>query len=168
MYAYAHTPFDEETIKPFSLSSGDKPFAFLHSKEVLWTKRITKLLYKTNVFFFKTFTEQGFALVYIDAILLLSNCNEHMFQLDEQLHTTSTKHNLKLAPEKSFFILLKVKFLGQEIGYNTIKPIYSKIDAIFKFPSPTSKVALMSFIGALKFYTKFIEKLLSILNLFMT
>ena len=56
-------------------------------------------------------------------------------------------------------MLLRVKFLGHEIGYNTIKPIHSKIAAIHKIPSPTGKVALMSFIGALNFYTKFIEKL---------
>ena len=56
-----------------------------------------------------------------------------MFQLIEQLHLISTKHNLKLAPEKSFFMLLKVKFLGHEIGYNTIKPIHTKVDAIQKF-----------------------------------
>ena len=82
-----------------------------------------------------------------------------MFQLIEQLHIISTKNNLKLAPEKSFFMLLKVKFLGHEIGCNTIKPIHSKIAAIQKIPSPNGKVALMSFIGALNFYTKFIEKL---------
>ena len=98
---------------------------------------------------FKTLIEQGFALVYIDDILLLSNCREHMLHLIEQLHIISTK-NLKLAPEKSFFMLLKDKFLGHEIGYNTIKPIHSKIAAIQKIPSPTRKVALMSFVGALK------------------
>ena len=56
-------------------------------------------------------------------------------------------------------MLLKVKFLGHEIGYNTINPIHSKNAAIHKIPSPTDKVALTSFIGALNFYTKFIEKL---------
>ena len=86
------------------------------------------------------FIEQGFALVYIDDILLLSDSKEHMFQLIEQLHVISAKNNLKLAPEKSFFILLKVKFLGHEIGYNTIKPIHSKNSAIHKIPSPTGKV----------------------------
>ena len=75
--------------------------------------------------FFKTLIEQGFALVYIDDILLLSTSKEHMFQLIEQLHIISTKNNLKLPPEKSFFMHLKVKFLGHEIGYNTIKPIHS-------------------------------------------
>ena len=64
-----------------------------------------------------------------------------------------------MAPEKSFFMLLIVKILGHEIGYHTIKPIRSKLAAIHKFPSPTGKVALMSFSGALNFYTKFIEKL---------
>ena len=82
-----------------------------------------------------------------------------MFQLIKQLQIISTEHNPKLAPEKSFFMLLKVKFLGHEIGYNAIKTILSKIAAIHKIPSPTGKVALMSFIGALNFYTKFIEKL---------
>ena len=157
MYAYAHKPLDEDTIKLTSFSSGDKLFAFIRGFYGLkglpnfFTKQISTL--------FKTLIEQGFALVYIDDILLLSDSKEHMFQLIEQLHIISTKNNLELAPEISFFMLLKVKLLGHEIGYNTIKPIRSKIAAIHKIPSPTGKVTLMSFIGALNFYTKFIEKL---------
>ena len=80
--------------------------------------------------FFKTLIEQGFALVYIDDILLLSNSKENMFHLIEQLPIISTKSNLRVAPEKSFFMLLKVKFLGHEIGYKTIKHLHSKIAAI--------------------------------------
>ena len=52
-------------------------------------------------------------------------------------------------------MLLKVKLLGHEIGYNTVKPIHSKIAAIHKIPPPNGKNAPMSFIGALNFYTKF-------------
>ena len=92
-------------------------------------------------------------------MLLLSDSKERMFQLIEQLHIISTKNNLKLAPEKSIFMLFKVKFLGHEIGFNTIKPVHSKIAAIHKIASPTGKVALMSLIGALNFYTNIIEKL---------
>ena len=157
MYAYAHTPLDEDTIKLTSFSPGDKLFAFIRGFYGL--KGLRNFFTKQMFTFFKTLIEQVFALVYIDDILLLSDSKEHMFQLIEQLHIISTKNNLKLAPEKSFFMLLKVKFLGHEIGYNTIKPIHSKIAAIHKIPSLTGKVALMSFIGALNFYTKFIEKL---------
>ena len=121
MYAYAHAPLDEDTIKLTSFSSGDKFFAFkrgfygLKGLPYFFTKQLSS--------FFKTLIEQGFALVYIDDISLLSDSKEYMFQLIEQLHIISTK-NLKLAPETSFFMLLKVKFLGHEIGYNTIKPIH--------------------------------------------
>ena len=158
MYAYAHTPLDEETIKLTRFSSGDKLYAFIRGFYGL--KGLPNFFTKQLSTFFKTPIEQGFALVYIDEIMPLSNSKEHMFQLIEQLHIISTKNNLKLAPEKSFFMLLKkFKFLGHEISYNTIKPIHSKIAAIHKIHSPTGKIALMSFIGALNFYTKFIEKL---------
>ena len=76
-----------------------------------------------------------------------------MFQFIEQLH--KYKAQFKISSRKIVFLLLKVKF----IGHNTIKPIHSRVDAIHKIPSHTSKVALMSFIGALNFYTKFIGKL---------
>ena len=157
MYAYAHAPLDEDTIKLTSFSSGDKLFAFIRG--FCGLKRLPNFFTKQMSFFFQTLIEQGFALLYIDNNLLLSDSKEHMFQLIEQLHIISTKNNLKLAPEKSFFVFLKVKFLGHEIGYNTIKPKHSKIAALHKILSPTGKVALMSFIGALHFYTKIIEKL---------
>ena len=157
MYAYAHTPLDEDTIKLTSFYSGDKLFAFIRG--FYGPKGLPNFFTKQMSTFFKTLIEQGFALVYIDDILLLSDSKEHKFQLIEQLHVISTKNHPKPAPEKPFFMLLKVKFLGHEIGYNTIKPIHSKIAAIQNIPSPTGKIALMSFIGALNFYTKFIEKI---------
>ena len=143
MYAYAHTPLDEDTIKLTSFSSGDKLFAFIRGFYGL--KGLPNFFTKQMSTFFKTLIEQGFALVYIDDILLLSDSKEHMFQLIEQLHVISTKNNLKLATQKSFFKLLKVNILGHEIGYNTMKPIHSKIAAIHKIPSPTGKGAPMSF-----------------------
>ena len=130
MYAYAHTPLDEETMKLTSFSSGDKLFAFIRG--FYGPKGLPNVFTIQMSTFFKTLIEQGFASVYIDDILLLSNSKEHMFQLIEQLHFISTKNNLKVAPEKSFFMLLKVKILGHEIGYYTIKPIHSKIAAIHK------------------------------------
>ena len=109
--------------------------------------------------FSKTLIEQSFALVYIDDVSPLSNSKEHMFQLIEQLHIIGSKNNLKIGPEKSFSMLIKFKFFGHEIGYNTIKPIHSKLAVIHKIPSPTGKDALVNFFRALIFYTKFIDKL---------
>ena len=157
MFAYAHSPLDQETIILTSFSSGDKLFAFIRGFYGL--KSLLDFSTKQISSFFKTLFDQGFALVHIDDILLFSNSKENMFKRIEQLHLISTKHNLEVAPEKSFFMLLKVSFLGHDIGYNTIKAIHSKNAAIHKIPSPTGKVALRSFIGALNFYPKLFEKL---------
>ena len=68
MYAYAHTPLDEDTIKLTSFSSGDKLFAFIRGFYGL--KGLPNFFTKQMSTFFETLIEQGFALVYIDDKLL--------------------------------------------------------------------------------------------------
>ena len=76
-----------------------------------------------------------------------------MFELIKEFRKLATKkENLKLAPEKSFYMLLKVKVLGHNIGNNTIKPIPSKIEAIKRIPSPKEKKDVMQFLGSVNFY----------------
>ena len=93
------------------------------------------------------------------SFLLLAQTKTHMLNLIEQLHQICQTNNLKIAPEKSFFMLLTVKFLGHGIGNNTIKPISSKVDAIPQLKTPTSKTEIMRFIGSRNLYSKFINKL---------
>ena len=109
--------------------------------------------------FFRPLIDKRSALVYIDDILLLADEKQEMFELIKDLHKTATRENLKLAPKKSFYILLKVNFLGHEIGNNSIKPIPSKIEAIKRIPSPKEKKDVMQFLGSVHFYSKFFEKL---------
>ena len=73
--------------------------------------------------FFRSFIDKRSALVYNDDIFLLGNEKQEMFELIKELHTIASRENLKLAPEKTFYMLIKVKFLGHEIGNNTIKQI---------------------------------------------
>ena len=109
--------------------------------------------------FFRSLIDKRSALVYIDVILLSADEKQEMFELIKELHKVATKEKLKLAPEKSFYMLLEVKFLGHEIGNNTIKPIPSKIEAIKRIPSPKEKKNVMQFLGSVIFYSKFVEKL---------
>ena len=60
MYAYAHAPLDEDTIKFTSFSSGDKLFAFIRGLYRL--KGLPNFFTKQMSSFFKTLIEQGFAL----------------------------------------------------------------------------------------------------------
>ena len=81
-----------KTPKLTSFSSGEKLFSFINGFYGL--KGLPNFFTKQMSTFFKTLIEQGFALVYIDDILLLCDSKQHMFQLIEQLHIISTKNNL--------------------------------------------------------------------------
>ena len=85
--------------------------------------------------FFRPLIDKRSALVYID----------DMFELIKEIHKIATEENLKLAPEKSFYMLFTVKLLGHEIENNTIKPIPSKIEAIKRIQSPKDRKDVMHF-----------------------
>ena len=157
MYAHAHTPLDEETIKLTRFSSGDKLYTFIRG--FCGLKGLPICSTKQNSTFFRPLIDKRSALVYIDDILLLADEKQEMFELIKELHKMATKEKLKLEPEKSFYMLLKVKFLGHEIGNNTIEPFPTKIEAIKRIPSPEEKKDVMQFLGSVNFYSKLVEKL---------
>ena len=140
MYAYAHTPLDEETIKLTSFSAGDILFGFIRGFYGL--EGLPNFFTKPMSSFFKTLIEQSLALVYIDDILLLSNSKERMFQLFEQLHNISTKHYLKLAPQKSFFCYLKLNFLDVKLVMTQLNLYTLKLMQFIKFPLLLEKLPL--------------------------
>ena len=109
--------------------------------------------------FFRPLIDKRSALVYFDDILLLADEKQEMFELIKELHKIAIKEYLNLTPEKSFYMLLKIKFLGHETGNNTIKPIPSTNEAIKRIPSPKEKKDFMQFLGSVNFYSKFIERL---------
>ena len=113
MYTYAHTPLDEETIKLTGISSGDNLYTFIRGFNEL--KRLPSFFTKQMSTFVRPLIDKRSALVYIDVLLLLADIKQETFELIKELHKIATK-KLKLAPEKSFYMLLKVKFLGHEIG----------------------------------------------------
>ena len=116
MYAFAHAPLDEETISLTSCSSVDQRYVFIrgfYGLELL-PKFFTKQMYSC----FQKRIDQRFALVYIDDndILLLAHTKTHLLELIEQLHKIGSSNIPKIAPEKYFYVLLTVKFLGHEMA----------------------------------------------------
>ena len=56
------------------------------------------------------------------------------------------KENLKAAPDKTYFMLKKVKFLGHIIEDKKVKPLTSRIDGFRKLEPPTSMKALQRYL----------------------
>ena len=105
LYAYAHTPLDEETIKLTGFSSRDKLYTFIRGFYGL--KGLPNFFTKQMSTFVRPLVDKRSALVYIDDILLLAVEKQEMFELIKELHKKATKEYLKLAPERSCYMLLR-------------------------------------------------------------
>ena len=75
MYAYAHASLDEETINLTSFSSGDKVYALTRS---FYGLKVLPNFFTKPYSFFQTLIDQGFALVYINDVLLLAHTKTHI------------------------------------------------------------------------------------------
>ena len=99
------------------------------------------------------------ATTYLDDVFMQSQTKDQMFTVLEQYHKILHNENLKAAPDKSHFILTRVKLLGHNIERNTITPLKSSSDATQKLQPPTNKKKIQEFFGMLNFLGKYVYKM---------
>ena len=87
-----------------------------------------------------------------------------MYETLIEYHKILLKENLKAAPDKSYFMLKKVKFLGHIIEDKKVKPLTSKIDGFQKLEPPTSMKALQRYLGTINFLAKYVYSMQPILQ----
>ena len=80
-----------------------------------------------------------------------------MFTIINEYHTLLREAGLKASPDKTYFFLKKVKFLGHVISPEGIPPIAKRVDALRNLKSPQSKRDVMRVLGCLGFYSCYIE-----------
>ena len=102
--------------------------------------------------------------VYIDDILVASENHrehrEHLRSVLELLHI----NGLVIRKDKCVFGASAVDFLGHEISGDSIRPLASKVDAVSKFPKPTTVKQLQEFLGMINYYHRFIHNAAGILS----
>lgn len=95
--------------------------------------------------------------IYLDDLIIFADTfEEHLDRLDKVL-TRLKECELKLSPEKCFFIQEKVKFLGHVISKEGIETNPDKIDKIRKWPTPKNSDELRSFLAFAGYYRRFIR-----------
>ena len=95
--------------------------------------------------------------VYMDDIVIFSkSLNEHLQYLQAKFKKLR-QYNFKVQIEKSKFLRKDVEFLSHVITPQGIKPNPSKIDAIEKYPIPTTTKEIKSFLGLIGYYRRFIS-----------
>ena len=102
---------------------------------------------------FDTLIRKKQAIIYIDDTIMQSQTRGEMFTSINEYHTLLRKAGLKTAPNKTFFFLKKVKFLGHVISPDGIQPIAKRVDALRNLKSPQSKRDVMKVLGCLGFYS---------------
>ena len=103
---------------------------------------------------FRPLIQQNRLIAYLDDVLMQTHTINDMFNIIIQYHEILKEQNIKAAPDKSFFFLTEVKFLGNTIKKNEVRPLQKKIDAFLNLQSPNSKKKVQEFIGFLTFISK--------------
>ena len=99
---------------------------------------------------------KGTVFTCVDDIFIQTNSYQQMYETLIEYHKKLLKENLKSAPDKTYFMLKKVKFLGQIIGDKKVKPLTSRIDGFQKQEPPTSMKALPRYLGTINFLAKYV------------
>jgi cleavage and polyadenylation specificity factor subunit 1 len=97
-----------------------------------------------------------FCFIYLDDILIASASEaEHVQHLAEVFQRLRSA-GLLLNREKCVFNTVVVEFLGHRVTSTGIAPLQSRVAVVEQFPQPKTMKQLMSFLGMLNFYRRFL------------
>ena len=99
-------------------------------------------------------------------MFIQANPYEQMYETLIEYHKVLLKENLKAAPDKTYFMFEKVKFLGHIIEDKKVKPLTSRIDGFQKLEPPKSMKALQRYLGTINFLAKYVYGMQPILQPF--
>lgn len=91
-----------------------------------------------------------------DVICYSSSATLHREHLDQVL-SRLVQHGIHLKLSKCNFGVSTVNFLGFVVSPNGVACDPSKLDAIAKWPTPTAKEHVSSFLGLANFYRRFVQ-----------
>ena len=108
---------------------------------------------------FDPLIRQKQAITHIDDTKMQSQNKNEMFTVINEYHTLLRNSGLKAAPDKTFFFLQKVKFLGHVISPDGVQPFAKRVKGLKNLKSPENKRDVMKVLGCVGFYTCCIKNL---------
>ena len=109
-----------------------------------------------NRIFFKLIGECVF--IYIDDLIVFSDTPEEHLKNLEQVFKVLEENGLRINIEKCHFFQTEVELLGHVLSKDGLKPVDSKVKVILNWLPPKNVSQLRSFLGAISYYRKFIDK----------
>lgn len=93
-----------------------------------------------------------FVQVYLDNILIYSKSAEEHVEHVRKVLEVLQREELKCSGAKCLFGLQEIQYVGHVIGYNSIRPMESKLESVRDWPRPQMVFDVRSFLGLCGFY----------------
>ena len=155
--AYHQVPLTYETQKLTTFVIGGRQYTF--TRGFFGLCGLPNLFSRLMTIHFDPLIRRKQAITYIYDTIMQSQTRGEMFTIINEYHNLLRKAGLKAAPDKTFFFLKKVKFLGHVISPHGIQPIAKRVDALRNLKSPQSKRDVMKVLGCLGLYSCYIKNL---------
>ncbi|KAG7453964.1 hypothetical protein JOB18_002015, partial [Solea senegalensis] len=89
-----------------------------------------------------------------DLVVYTSTWDEHM-KILRQVFTRLAQASLTLNLAKCEFGKATVIYLGHQVGQGQVRPVDAKVEAITRYPVPTTRRELRRFLGMVGYYRNF-------------
>ena len=155
--AYHQVPLSPETQKLTSFNIGGRQYSFTQGFYGLCG--LPNFFSRLVTIHFDPLIKKRQAITYIDDTKMQSQTKHEMFTIIDEYHTLLRKAGLKATPDKTFFFLKKVNFLGHVISPDGIQPIAKRVEDLKSLKSPECKRDVMKVFGCLGFYSCYIKNL---------
>ena len=160
--AYNQIPLDEQSMRYTHFTIGNKQYCF---KQLFHGISIGPAAFASILtHFLCPVIRKGTVITYVDDIFFQTNSYPQMYETLIEYHKILLKENLKAAPDKTYFMLKKVKFPGHIIEDKKVKPLTSRIDGFQKLEPPSSMKALQRYLGTKNFLAKYVDGMQTILQ----
>ena len=126
--AYHQVPLSFEKQKLTSFIIGGRQYSFTRGFYGLCG--LPNFFSRLMTIHFDPLFSKNQANTYIDYTIMQSQTRGEMFTIIKEYHALLRKAGLKAAPDKTFFFLKKVMFLGHVISPDGIQPIAKRVDAL--------------------------------------
>ena len=152
--AYHQVPLSLETQKLTSFIIGGRQYT--NTRGFYGLCGLPNFFSRILTIHFELLIKKKQAIAYRDDTTLPSQNKGEKFSIIHEYHNLLRKADLKAVPEKTFFFLKKMKFLGRVFSSEGI-PIAKRVKDLMNLNSPESKRDVMKVLGCLGFFSCYIK-----------